>query len=72
MECIAAKRVTAMKPIAKQVLLKGWATLPGAFVQNIYVPMPCAVECICYHELSEVEECLEYSHGYVTCFETFK
>ena len=34
--------------------------------------MLCAVECICYCELLEVEESLEGSDGRVTCSETFK
>ena len=34
--------------------------------------MPHAVECICCHELEEVEERLEGSDGCVTCLETFK
>ena len=36
------------------------------------LPMPHAVECICFCELSEVVECLEGSDGCVTCLETFK
>ena len=34
---VAVKRVTAMIPIAKQVLLKDWATLPGVVAQNVYL-----------------------------------
>ena len=34
---VAAKRVTAMIPIAKQVLLKDWKTLSGALARNIYL-----------------------------------
>ena len=34
--------------------------------------MPCAVECICCHELSEDVECLESSDGCVMHLETFK
>ena len=33
---VAARRVTAMIPIAKRVLLKDWATLPGALARNVY------------------------------------
>ena len=36
------------------------------------LPMPCAVECICYCKLSEGVKCLEDSDGCVTCLETFK
>ena len=34
---VAARRVTAMIPIAKRVLLKDWATLPGALARNVYL-----------------------------------
>ena len=34
---VAARRVTAMIPIAKQALLKDWARLPGALARSLYL-----------------------------------